>query len=157
MICVYSMVTILFFGFGTLAGLVTSDLEIPPRISRFLSLQLHMTIGDEMPASSDFMVAQQLRSGNCANSSRGLRDFAVLDSGIWQQTLMLSAAALALDTCAQGSLATWGGSLRAAFEVPEACKLVCGRATGYASGHPTNRTTPGQPDPRLLQPAPKRA
>ncbi|MEN9728354.1 MAG: hypothetical protein RL434_2720 [Pseudomonadota bacterium] len=36
---------ILFFVFGVLAGLLRSNLEIPPAISRFLSLYLLMTLG----------------------------------------------------------------------------------------------------------------
>ena len=36
---------ILFFVFGVLAGLVKSNLEIPPAISRFLSLYLLMALG----------------------------------------------------------------------------------------------------------------
>ena len=36
---------ILFFVFGVLAGFVKSNLEIPPAISRFLSLYLLMEIG----------------------------------------------------------------------------------------------------------------
>jgi hypothetical protein len=36
---------ILFFGFGILAGCLKSNLEIPPQISRFLSLYLLMALG----------------------------------------------------------------------------------------------------------------
>ena len=36
---------ILFFVFGVLAGLVKSNLEIPPQISRFLALYLLMALG----------------------------------------------------------------------------------------------------------------
>ena len=36
---------ILFFVFGVLAGTVKSNLEIPPAISRFLSLYLLMALG----------------------------------------------------------------------------------------------------------------
>ena len=36
---------ILFFVFGALAGLVKSNLEIPPPIARFLSLYLLMALG----------------------------------------------------------------------------------------------------------------
>ena len=36
---------ILFFIFGALAGTVKSNLEIPPAISRFLSLYLLMALG----------------------------------------------------------------------------------------------------------------
>ncbi len=36
---------ILFFAFGAIAGLVRSNLEIPPQVSRFLSLYLLMALG----------------------------------------------------------------------------------------------------------------
>ena len=36
---------ILFFIFGLFAGLIKSDLEIPPPIARFLSLYLLMALG----------------------------------------------------------------------------------------------------------------
>jgi uncharacterized protein len=36
---------ILFFVFGIAAGMVRSNLEIPPQISRFLSLYLLMALG----------------------------------------------------------------------------------------------------------------
>ena len=44
----------------------------------------------------------------------GLHEFAVLDAGIYLQTLMLSAQSHGLATCSQGALATWGGPVRAA-------------------------------------------
>ena len=84
----------------------------------------------------------------------GLREFGVLDAGIFLQTLMLSAHARGLATCAQGALATWAGPIRQAFEVPRHYKLICGIAVGYASTHPVNRYNPGRGDPReLLIPA----
>jgi hypothetical protein len=36
---------ILFFIFGIVAGLIKSNLEIPPQISKFLSLYLLMALG----------------------------------------------------------------------------------------------------------------
>ena len=80
----------------------------------------------------------------------GLHEFAVLDAGIYLQTLMLSAQSHGLATCAQGALATWGGPVRAAFAVPKAYKLICGMAIGYASEHPVNQYNPGRCDPREL-------
>ena len=74
----------------------------------------------------------------------GLREFSVLDAGICVQTLMLSAQAHGLATCAQGALATWGGPVRAAFEVPADYKLICGISIGYASEHPVNQFNPGR-------------
>ncbi len=74
----------------------------------------------------------------------GLREFAVLDAGILVQTLMLSAHAHGLGTCAQGALATWAGPVRAAFDVPKDYKLICGVSLGYASAHPVNQYHPGR-------------
>lgn len=73
---------------------------------------------------------------------QGLREFSVLDAGIWLQSLMLSAHARGLATCAQGALATWAGPVRAAFDVPPQYKLICGVALGHASEHPVNRYQP---------------
>ncbi len=74
----------------------------------------------------------------------GLREFSALDAGIMLQSLMLSAHAHGLATCAQGALATWAGPVRQAFEVPLAYKLICGLSIGYASDHPVNQYNPGR-------------
>ena len=42
---IFSDPAILFFVFGMLAGFLKSNLEIPPAISRFLSLYLLMALG----------------------------------------------------------------------------------------------------------------
>ena len=76
----------------------------------------------------------------------GLREFSVLDAGIWLQTLILSAQSHGLATCAQGALAIWGGPLRAEFEVPAHYKLVCGVSIGFASTHAVNGFNPGRRD-----------
>ena len=74
----------------------------------------------------------------------GLREFSVLDAGIYIQTLMLSAHAHGLGTCAQGALATWGGPVRAAFDIPAGYKLICGISVGYATDHVVNQYNPGR-------------
>lgn len=74
----------------------------------------------------------------------GLREFSVLDAGIMAQTLMLSAHAHGLGTCAQGALATWAGPVRAAFKVPPGYKLICGVSIGYPSTHAVNSFNPGR-------------
>ncbi len=74
----------------------------------------------------------------------GLHEFSVLDAGIYLQSLMLSAHANGLATCAQGALATWGGPVRAAFEVPADYKLICGVSMGYASSDTVNQFNPGR-------------
>ncbi len=71
----------------------------------------------------------------------GLREYSVLDAGVMLQTLMLSASARGLGTCAQGALAHWAGPVREEFEVPEAARLLCGVAIGYPSDHPVNDLT----------------
>lgn len=79
---------------------------------------------------------------------RGLHEFSVLDAGIYLQSLMLSAHAHGLGTCAQGALATWAGPLRAAFAVPQAYRLVCGLSIGYPSDHAVNGYQPGRGEVR---------
>lgn len=76
----------------------------------------------------------------------GLREFSVLDAGIYLQSLMLSAHAHGLGTCAQGALATWAGPVREAFDVPADYKLVGGLSIGFASEHPVNQYNPGRGD-----------
>ena len=80
----------------------------------------------------------------------GLREFSVLDAGIYLQSLMLSAHANGLATCAQGALATWGGPVRAAFDVPADYKLICGVSMGYASSDAVNQFNPGRGEPKSL-------
>jgi nitroreductase len=80
----------------------------------------------------------------------GLRVFSALDAGIFVQTLMLSAQAHGLGSCAQGALATWAGPIRRAFEVPPRYKLLCGVSLGYASPHPVNAYDPGRGEPQEL-------
>lgn len=86
---------------------------------------------------------------------RGLREFSVLDAGILLQSIMLSAEARGLATCAQGALATWAGPPRRAFVVPEEYRLICGLALGYASDHPVNAYDPGRPPVGELLLAPR--
>lgn len=74
----------------------------------------------------------------------GLREFSVLDAGIWLQSLMLSAHAHGLATCAQGALATWAGPVRSAFAVPQGYRLICGVSLGYPSAHAVNAYDPGR-------------
>ncbi len=81
----------------------------------------------------------------------GLREFSVLDAGIFTQTLMLSAHARGLGTCAQGALATWAGPVRAAFDVPNDYKLICGISIGYPSPRMVNSFNPGRAPVAELQ------
>lgn len=75
---------------------------------------------------------------------RGLREFSVLDTGIYLQSLMLSAHAHGLGTCAQGALATWASPVKEAFVVPDAYRLVCGVSLGYPSNAAVNAYDPGR-------------
>ncbi len=75
---------------------------------------------------------------------KGLREYSVLDAGILLQSIMLSAQARGLATCAQGALATWASPVRAEFVVPADYKLICGMALGYASMHQVNTYNPGR-------------
>jgi nitroreductase len=81
---------------------------------------------------------------------RGLREYGVLDGGLFLQSFLLAAQARGLATCAQGALATWAGPVRAAFEVPADYAFVCGVSLGYASDHPVNAYDPGRVDPASL-------
>ncbi len=84
----------------------------------------------------------------------GLREFSVLDAGIFLQSLMLSAQARGLGTCAQGALASWGSPVRAEFDVPRDYKLIAGVSIGYPSTHIINTYNPGRlAPPDLLLPA----
>ncbi len=88
---------------------------------------------------------------------KGLREFSVLDTGVYLQTLMLSAQARGLATCAQGALATWAGPVRAAFAIPAPYRLICGVSIGYASAHAVNGFNPGRAAPSTLRAEPTQA
>ena len=81
----------------------------------------------------------------------GLKEFAILDTGIYLQSLMLSAHAHGLATCAQGALATWAGPVRETFNVPKPYKLICGVSIGYATSAKVNHYNPGRQEPGQLQ------
>jgi nitroreductase len=81
----------------------------------------------------------------------GLREFSVLDAGIWLQSLMLSAHARGFGTCAQGALATWAGPVRTAFEIPSAYRLICGVSLGIPSPHAVNQYNPGRGPAQALR------
>jgi nitroreductase len=74
----------------------------------------------------------------------GLHEFSVLDGGIFLQTLMLSAHARGLGTCAQGAMSTCAGPVRAEFSIPTQYRLIFGVSIGYASTNPVNSFIPGR-------------
>ena len=82
---------------------------------------------------------------------KGLREFSALDAGVYLQTLMLSAQAHGLATCAQGALATWAGPVRAAFDIPAPYRLICGVSIGYASAQAVNGFNPGRAEADALR------
>ena len=82
---------------------------------------------------------------------KGLHEFSILDAGIFLNTLMLSAHAHGLATCAQGALATWASPIRSEFKIPEPYQLICGLSIGYASESAVNYFNPGRSDANLLQ------
>ncbi len=75
-----------------------------------------------------------------------MREYSVLDAGIFLQSFMLSAEAHGLGTCAQGTLATWAGPIRKNFEIPEDYKLIVGVSVGYKSDAPINKFNAGRRD-----------
>lgn len=67
-----------------------------------------------------------------------LLPFSAHDAGLMLQTLMLSAKARGVDSCALGVLATWRAPVDREFVVPPHYRLVTGLALGYASSHHVN-------------------
>jgi len=72
--------------------------------------------------------------------------YSALDGGIFLQTLMLAATNAGLGTCAQASVAVWGGTVREYFNVDPDYKLICGLSLGYPSEHKVNRFQPEKRD-----------
>jgi len=68
--------------------------------------------------------------------------YSALDGGIFLQTLMLSAASHGLGTCAQASVAMWGGTVRKFFEIEPGYKLICGLSLGYPADDIVNTFSP---------------
>ena len=69
---------------------------------------------------------------------KGLDHLGTLDLGLYMQTVMLSAKARGIGTCAQGYLGNYPDIIKAEFDVPEEYALVCGMSVGYPSDHPIN-------------------
>lgn len=82
----------------------------------------------------------------------GLLPFSAHDAGLMLSTLMLSARAHGLDSCALGVLATWRRPVDAEFEIPRRYKLVTGLALGYASDAPVNDFRAEHPPVRQAPP-----
>lgn len=74
----------------------------------------------------------------------GLLPFSAQDAGIMLQSLMLSAHANGLSTCALGVLATWRSPADQEFEIPKGYKLITGLAIGYGSDAQINTFNAGR-------------
>lgn len=70
--------------------------------------------------------------------------YSALDGGMFLQTLMLSAAANGLGTCAQASVAMWGGTVRKHFQVEPKYKLICGLSLGFPTTAVINEFRPNK-------------
>ncbi len=77
---------------------------------------------------------------------KGLMPFSAQDAGLMLQSLMLSAHANGLGTCAQGVLATWRSPIDAEFDIPRDYQLLTGLAIGYASDAAVNSFNAGRRD-----------
>ncbi|MEN9693109.1 MAG: hypothetical protein RLZZ330_753 [Actinomycetota bacterium] len=74
----------------------------------------------------------------------GLKQFAAQDAGLMEQTLMLSALANGLGTCAQGAIATWAEPVRKEFDIPDGYKFITAISIGYPDDHIINTFNPGR-------------
>lgn len=74
----------------------------------------------------------------------GLLPFSAQDAGIMLQSLMLSAHANGLGSCAIGVLATWRSPVDREFDIPPDYKLLTGVVLGYPSDHPINDFAAGR-------------
>lgn len=82
----------------------------------------------------------------------GLLPFAAHDAGLMLQSLMLSAQAHGVGTCALGVLATWRSPIDAEFEIPKRYKLITGLALGYPSDAHVNEFRAEHPPVTLARP-----
>lgn len=71
-----------------------------------------------------------------------MKHTALVDLGIFMQSLMLLATDHGLGTCAQGALGIWRKPLDKFFDIPTEYKLVCGMALGYPSDEKVNEYRP---------------
>jgi len=76
--------------------------------------------------------------------------YSVFDAGIFLNSVMMSAHARGLGTCAQGSLATWASPIREAFDVTPDYKLICGLSLGWQSEHTVNAYNPDRVETEQL-------
>ena len=126
------------------------DLQ-PYRFKVGAGLYSHLGIGREDRAARD---AQWRRNCEFFGAPvvmfifvhEGLLPFSAQDAGIMLQSLMLSAHANGLNTCAMGVLATWRSPVDAEFEIPPHYKLITGLVLGYGSDDHINSFNAGRRD-----------
>jgi nitroreductase len=70
---------------------------------------------------------------------KALGKFSASDAGLFMQSLMLSAHAKGLGTCAQGAVSTWEDAVRKEFDIPKQYQLLCGLALGFPSDNKINQ------------------
>lgn len=79
--------------------------------------------------------------------------YAVLDAGVFLQSVLLLGAAEGLGMCAQASLASYPDVVRRHFDVPDGYRLLCGISIGHPTDEPVNRFRPERmPAAELLIP-----
>lgn len=71
-----------------------------------------------------------------------MKHTALVDLGIYMQTLMMGATDIGLGTCAMGALGIWRSPLDKHFNIPQEYKLVCGMALGYPDDNEVNLYRP---------------
>jgi hypothetical protein len=150
---------ILFFVFGVLAGLVKSNLEIPPAISRFLSLYLLMALG----LKGGFALAQSGLTLEVATGLGAAVALAVLVPLISYAVLsrFLSGFDAAAVSATYGSVSAvtfitaighlenqdiaFGGHMAAAMALMESPAIIMAVLMASALRRQTNSAPPGQP------------
>lgn len=81
-----------------------------------------------------------------------LLPFSAMDVGIFLQTIMLSAKARGVDSCALGVLSLWRWPIDEEFDVPKDYKLITGLALGYASDDHVNDFRADHPEVQFVKP-----
>jgi len=71
-----------------------------------------------------------------------LKEWAVLDAGIYLQSLMLASIEEGIGSCAQGALATWASPVKKHFRIEKEYKLIVGVSMGYEMEHVVNQFQP---------------
>ncbi|MBU6281418.1 nitroreductase [bacterium] len=81
--------------------------------------------------------------------------YAVLDAGVFLQSILLCGTAEGLGMCAQASLASYPDVVRGRFDVPDGYRLLCGISIGHPADEAVNRFRPVRMTPGELLLAPR--